>query len=55
MKALVLIHQKLNFVPVVHMLGGCDKYNIKRVNLANHSKKYIKTTSLAGKVNDKKW
>ena len=35
MKASVLIYEKLNFAPSVHMLRGCDKYNIKRVNLAN--------------------
>ena len=34
-KASVLIHGKLNFVPGVHMLRGCNKYNIKGVNLAN--------------------
>ena len=35
MKASLLIYEKLNFVPGVHMLRGCNKYNIKRVNLAN--------------------
>ena len=35
MKASVLIYKKLNFAPGVHMLGGCNKYNIKRVNLTN--------------------
>ena len=35
MKTSVLIYEKLNFVPGVHMLRGCNKYNIKRVNLAN--------------------
>ena len=34
-KASVLIHEKLNFVPGVHMLRECNKYNIKGVNLAN--------------------
>ena len=35
MKASGSIYAKLNFVPGVYMLRGCNKYNIKRVNLAN--------------------
>ena len=35
MKASVLIHEKLNFAPGVHILRRCNKYNIERVNLAN--------------------
>ena len=35
MKASILIYEKLNFAPGVHMLRGCNEYNIKRVNLAN--------------------
>ena len=35
MKASVLIHEKLNFVPVVYMLKGFKKCNLKRVNLVN--------------------
>ena len=35
MKASVLIYEKLNFATGVRMLRGCNKYNIKRVNLAN--------------------
>ena len=31
----VLIYEKLNFVPGVHMLRGYNKYNKKRVNLTN--------------------
>ena len=34
-KTSVLIYEKIDFVPGVHMLRGCNKYNIKRVNLAN--------------------
>ena len=35
-KASLLIYEKFNFAPGAHMLrGGCNKYNIKRVNLAN--------------------
>ena len=35
MKASVLIFEKLNFVPVVYMLKGFKKRNLKRVNLVN--------------------
>ena len=35
MKALVLIYEKLNFIPVVYMLKGFKKRNLKRVNLVN--------------------
>ena len=35
MKVSVLIYEKLNFVPVVYMLKGFKKYNLKRVNLVN--------------------
>ena len=35
MRTSVLISEKLNFVPGVHMLRGYNKYNKKRVNLAN--------------------
>ena len=34
MKPSVLIYEKLNFASGVHMLRGCNKYNIKWVNLA---------------------
>ena len=33
MKASVLIFEKLNFVPVVYMLKGFKKRNLKRINL----------------------
>ena len=46
MKALVLIYEKLNFPPSVHMLRGCNKYNIKRVNLVLWAKKMIKSDKL---------
>ena len=35
MKASVLIYEKLNFVPVVYMLKGLKKRDLKRVNLVN--------------------
>ena len=35
MRTSVLISEKLNFVPGVHMLRGYNKYNKKRVNLTN--------------------
>ena len=35
MKASVLIYKKLYFVPVVYMLKGFKKRNLKRVNLVN--------------------
>ena len=35
MKASVLIHEKLHFVPGVYMLKGCKKLNLKRVDLSN--------------------
>ena len=35
MKASVLIYEKLNFIPVVYMLKGFKKRNLKRVNLVN--------------------
>ena len=35
MKASVLIFEKLNFIPVVYMLKGFKKRNLKRVNLVN--------------------
>ena len=35
MKASVLIFEKLNFVPVVYMLKGFKKRNLKRVHLVN--------------------
>ena len=35
MKASILIYEKLHFAPGVHMLRGCNKYSIKKVNLAN--------------------
>ena len=35
MKASVLLYEKLNFAPGVYMLKGCEKHNLKRVNLAN--------------------
>ena len=35
MKASASIYEKLEFAPGVHMLRGCNKHNIKRVNLAN--------------------
>ena len=35
MKASLLIYEKVNFAPGMHMLKGCNKYNIKWVNLAN--------------------
>ena len=31
MKASVLIYEKLNVVPGLHILRRCNKYNIKRV------------------------
>ena len=37
MKASVLIYEKLNFAPGVHMLKGCNKYNIKKVDLDHKS------------------
>ena len=36
MKTSVLIYEKLNFVPVVCMLKGFKKRNLKRVGLVNH-------------------
>ena len=35
MKASVLIYEKINFAPVVSMLKGFKKRNLKRVNLVN--------------------
>ena len=35
MKASVLIYEKLNFVPVVYILKGLKKRDLKRVNLVN--------------------
>ena len=46
MKASVLIYEKLNFAPGVHILKGCNKYNIKKVDL-DHKSCELK--------NDKKW
>ena len=37
MKASVLIYEKLNFAPGVHILKGCNKYNIKKVDLDHKS------------------
>ena len=66
MKASVLIYEKLNSVPGIHMLRGCNKYNIKRVNLVNQritsknklrqqvlrAKKMIKSDKLIEKEGD---
>ena len=35
MKASVLIYEKLNFVPVVYILKGLKKRDLKRINLVN--------------------
>ena len=35
MKASAFMFEKLNFVPVVYMLKGFKKHNLKRVNLIN--------------------
>ena len=36
LEASVLIYKKHNCVPVVYMLKGFKKLNLKRVNLVNH-------------------
>ena len=48
MKASVLIFEKLSFVPVVYMLKGFKKCNLKRVKPAREPEKQTKTTNLAG-------
>ena len=57
MKALVLIYEKLNFVPVVYMLKGFKKRNSKRVNLVNQRasrKNKLRRKILQGKKNVQK-
>ena len=49
MKASVLIYEKLNFAPVVYMLKGLKKRNLKRVKVNKQaSGKQTKMTNLAG-------
>ena len=48
-KASVLIYEKLNFAPVVYMLKGLKKRNLKRVKVNKQaSGKQTKMTNLAG-------
>ena len=57
MKALVLIYDKLNFVPVVYMLKRFKKRNSKRVNLVNQrasQKNKLRRQILQGKKNVQK-
>ena len=48
-KASVLIYEKLNFAPVVYMLKGLKKRNLKRVKVNKQaSGKQTKMTNLTG-------